>query len=106
MSDNENEDTKVPYSNQGTKEDPISRSEYNARHKMCPRCLKSWAAERNTFIREDLACIPTVAGIGAACGGPAGAAVGGLVGWGCYLFAPVRYTCKFCGASFLVNKWL
>ena len=52
MSDREEKG--LPYSNEGTKDDPILRSEYNARNKMCPKCLKSYAAERNTFIREDL----------------------------------------------------
>jgi hypothetical protein len=101
----ENEENK-PYSNTGTFKDPILRSEYNARNKMCSKCLKSWAAERNTIMREDLGHIGIFSAAGAVAGGPPGAAVGGLIGWTSYLFVPVRYTCKFCGASFCVNKWL
>ena len=106
MSDNEDNQEKFgPYSNTGNKDDPILRSEYNARKKMCPKCLRAHAAERNTLLREDLASFVTFTACGAYLG-PAGAAVGGAVGYATYLFSPVRYTCKFCGASFLVNKWL
>ncbi len=104
MSENAEELPKE-YTNQGTKDDPILRSEYNARNKMCPKCRKPFAAERNKIVREDFAVIGAGAGVGAMLGGPPGAAVGGLCGWVGYLFSPVRYTCKFCGASFLVNKW-
>ena len=107
MSDNEErEEQKLPYSNAGTREDPILRSEYNARKKMCPKCLKSYAAKRNTFLREDLAAIGAGAGLGGLYASLPGAAVGGICGFAAYLFEPVRYTCIFCGASFLVNKWL
>ena len=100
------EEKGLPYSNAGTKDDPILRSEYNARNKMCPKCLKSYAAERNTVLREDLGSIGLLSGMGAVFGGPPGAAIGGALGWVNYLTMPVRYTCRFCGASFLVNKWV
>ena len=103
MSDNE----EFPrYSNEGTQNDPITRAEYNARKKMCAKCLKPWSAQRNTIMREDLGVIGTGAGIGAMMGWPPGAAVGAACGWFGYLITPVRYTCKHCGASFCVNKWL
>ncbi len=107
MSDNEEQRNRnnIKYSNLGTKEDPITRSEYNARQKMCPKCLRSNAAVRNTFLREDLGSIGVFAGTFGLFGGLPGAAMGGALGFCNYLYLPVRYTCKFCGATFLVNKW-
>ena len=94
------------YSNSGTKDNPISRSEYNARKKMCAKCKKPYGAERNTIIREDYLVFGAGTGFGFMMGGPPGAAVGAACGFFGYLISPIRYTCKYCGFSFCVNKWL
>ena len=57
-------------------------------------------------MRDDFGNIGIGAGLGFYVGGPPGALAGAAFGYVGYLFSPVRYTCKFCGASFLVNKWL
>ena len=101
MSDN----NKLKYSNSGTEKDPITRSEYNARKKMCPACFQPEAAKRNKFYREDLGNFAASTGLGALWG-PPGIAVGGAIGGLFYLITPVRYTCIYCGASFCVSKWL
>ena len=102
MSDNQRV---LPYSNTGTKEDPILRSEYNAKNKMCPECLNSNAAERKEYIKNNiLKRMVGVVGLGILLG-PIGLAVGGGAGLGGYLYMPDEYTCKFCNASFLVRKW-